>query len=394
MSTDLDPKNEPRTTEELIRIALTEEDEDAAWDAVVALHRRGNREVLEAARGLCQSPSPKEQALGANILGQLGSPELTFPDESVEILLQMLETDTDPEVLYSLGIALGHIHDPRAIEPLSQLKRHPIANVRYGIVFGLLGHEDETAVRTLIDLTRDKDVEVRNWATFGLSQQIDLDTREIQDALLARIADPHPSTRAEALYGLALRENFRIIDRLKWELNHIEGICPLEDVYEDYAMDLIIKAAVEIGHPELLPVLEELHEGPLEEDVMVEIAIRSTPLRMEARERGACLAKGDLSLMKTEESGWTGALSLGEAMQILPEGQEEQKTVRLISGPLEVEPGDTEEVLLAFIDDVTLSCVSLMEESPAYEIFSGELLIGRGYFERVWKPKSGEMNHA
>ena len=42
-----DTNLDPRSTEDLIHLALTETDEDAAWDAITALHFRGNREVLD-----------------------------------------------------------------------------------------------------------------------------------------------------------------------------------------------------------------------------------------------------------------------------------------------------------------------------------------------------------
>ncbi len=43
------PKNDPRTTAELVAIALTETDAEIAGDAVRSLHWRGGQEVLEFA---------------------------------------------------------------------------------------------------------------------------------------------------------------------------------------------------------------------------------------------------------------------------------------------------------------------------------------------------------
>ena len=63
------------TMPQLIQIALNEEDEDKAWDAVTVLQFRGTQEVLEAAQRLCESRNPEERELGANILGQLGVPQ-------------------------------------------------------------------------------------------------------------------------------------------------------------------------------------------------------------------------------------------------------------------------------------------------------------------------------
>jgi len=52
-------RNDPRSTEELIRTALTEEDEDVAWEHVATLHLRGTQEVFEVAQHLCKSVNPR-----------------------------------------------------------------------------------------------------------------------------------------------------------------------------------------------------------------------------------------------------------------------------------------------------------------------------------------------
>src|SRR5260370_15222953 len=99
---------DPRATEELIHIVLTEPDENVAWDAVTVLQYRGSQDVLEAARKLCGSESHRERRLGAGILGQLGIPHRTFPDEYLEVLTGMLPGEEHTGVLSAIGIALGH----------------------------------------------------------------------------------------------------------------------------------------------------------------------------------------------------------------------------------------------------------------------------------------------
>lgn len=246
--------NDPRTTQELIELALIEEDEDTLWNIVSILQFRGNHEVFEAAARLCESESAKDRKLGVDILGQLGIPKRSFPDESLTILFKLLENDENIEVLSAVGIALGHINDARAIEPLVKLQDHPSADVRYGVVFGLLCQADELAINTLIKLSSDPDENVRNWATFGLGSQIETDTSAIRDALLKRLCEEKNETetqteiRGEALLGLAIRKDYRVVDFL------------IKDLSNKWVGSLAVEAAKEIGDSKLYPVLTQLKE--------------------------------------------------------------------------------------------------------------------------------------
>jgi len=246
---ELARRNDPRPTEVLIQLALdhkADDYDDVGWNAVVVLHYRATREVLESTLKLCKSHIAKERALGADILGQLGAPERAFPEESVAALLDMLKEDRDPDVLHSVGVALGHQRDPRAIEPLCKLKNHPDDRVRFGVVIGLLTYENSLAVETLIELSRDQDLDVRNWATFGLGTQISVDSPDIRQALLDRLGDQDPEVRGEALVGLAKRKDQRVLKPL------------IDELGSEKVLDLAVEAAVELANPELEPVLLEL----------------------------------------------------------------------------------------------------------------------------------------
>ncbi|MBI3946145.1 MAG: HEAT repeat domain-containing protein [Armatimonadetes bacterium] len=266
-------KDDPRTTDELVRTALTA-DEDSAWRAVSVLHTRGTREVFDTARRLCESQDPKERALGADILGQLGVGQMSteqlmaeaadpetaasrrwaFHEESVALLLDLLEHDADAAVLYSAAAALGHRHDSRAIAPLVRLAEHPSEDVRDGVVFGLLGHEDERAIQTLVELSGDADAGVRDWATFGLAQQTSADTQAIREALVRRLDDEDSDVRAEALIGLARRGERGIMDRLVRELSD-PNLDP-----EEYGTWQLLEAAEHMADPHLCPALLRLRE--------------------------------------------------------------------------------------------------------------------------------------
>lgn len=68
---------------------------------------------------------------------------------------------------------------------------------------------DALAVAALIELTRDGDADVRNWATFGLGRQLATDGQDVRDALWARVADESRDVREEAIAGLARRRDTR-----------------------------------------------------------------------------------------------------------------------------------------------------------------------------------------
>lgn len=93
--------SDPRSVPELLLVALAA-DEDAAWGAIGALHYRGSREVLGYAVALCGSAEPAERARGADVLGQLGIPARTFPEECFAALLLLL-TDNDDRVIFPLS---------------------------------------------------------------------------------------------------------------------------------------------------------------------------------------------------------------------------------------------------------------------------------------------------
>lgn len=256
--------NDPRSTHELISLALSELDEDAAWEPVTILHRRGTREIFDAARWLVLSSCAVERTLGANILGQLGVPNRSFSRESVELLLELFQSESDESVLEATCVALGHIHDPLAIPALARLSSHPSENVRFSVVHGLMGHSDGLAIATLIELSADTDEVVRDWATFGLGSQVDDDTPAIREALFRRTTDSDSVVRGEALVGLARRHDERVVQPLIRELTREE---------QTDRWDLPIEAAEELADQRLLPTLLRLKQDVGDGDDRFDLAI-------------------------------------------------------------------------------------------------------------------------
>lgn len=236
------------------RIMNIEDDEDEAlWEAINFLHWRGTREVFEAARSLTESNQAVDRERGVRILGQLGIPVRSFPEETFNLLADLLRAEKDPEVLFAIGSALGHMADPRAVEILAPLKNHRDFRVRWGVVLGIIGHDEELAFQTLISLMHDPHELVRDWATFGLGTLTDHDTPAIREALLRRLTDRDEVVRAEALKGLAERRDPRMVDPLIKEMS-AEHDDPL------LMVNYVLAAATEIGAPQLHPALIQYGE--------------------------------------------------------------------------------------------------------------------------------------
>lgn len=223
----------------LIQRALTAANDEARWDAVRALQDLGTREVLDAASALLASAAPQERGLGADILGQGQTTRKTFHEEAVAGLLRLLEREREETVLEAACAALGQRQDPRAVPPLARLRDHPSSLIRFAVAVALGGFDATTAIEALIDLSADADPDIRDWATFGLGSQTDVDTPAVREALARRLADEDGDIRGEALVGLARRKDARVVGPL------------LADLAIPHYGTLVLEAARELGDPRL-----------------------------------------------------------------------------------------------------------------------------------------------
>jgi HEAT repeat protein len=231
------------------------------WDAVKALRQLGTDEVFERAVGLTRSDSVKERVLGADILARLGYPpeerREALVERSLPVLLELAEREGHPDVLESVGYALGHLELPEALPTLLRFAVHPDPGVRETAAWGLdlvigEGAAPPAVVQTLIELTRDTEAEVRDWAACALAWLED-DSEPITEALIARLEDPDGDVRGEACRGLAMRQDPRALAAVQREL---EGTPRWE----------ALGAAEELADEQLLPALIALRDSGWAED--------------------------------------------------------------------------------------------------------------------------------
>lgn len=221
---------------------------DTYWKCVRELHVRGTDEVFDAAAAQCRKKTNASRSLGADILGQLGTPGRPYREPSLKQLWSLLRSARSPHVLNSILVAIGHLQektDTRNVRLLTGLANHKNELVRSGVVNALLSRSDPKSIATLIQLSRDPRVAVRDWATFGLGSMIDVDSPQIRKALLERLDDSDSETHYEALVGLARRKLPQVRERLIAELQR------------ESPMSIVLEAAMESGDPSLLRLIEK-----------------------------------------------------------------------------------------------------------------------------------------
>jgi HEAT repeat protein len=134
-------------------------------------------------------------------------------------LADRLASGADVNDLPDLILSLGRLNDQRALGGLIAGQSHPSAAVRRAAAEAIpmamiAGEQSGAGVDALIGLCADADPEVRDWAACSLGRTLAAnpaelhrfyDTPRIRAALIARLDDPDPATRAEACAGLAVR---------------------------------------------------------------------------------------------------------------------------------------------------------------------------------------------
>ena len=237
--------SDTRSTAEIIAAYIKSQGNNDATESLATIHYRGGLEEFRAGMDLLASKDPRERAVGADVLAQLGWEDQTFLDESVDALLHALR-DPEDSVVQSAIFALGHRASPRAIDALLPFVTHPSADFRDAVVHGLMPHDIPTVVEAMIKLSRDSDRHVRDWATFTLASQFASDSSSLRLALHERLAESDPEIRGEALVGLARRRDTSIAPAI---LRELEG---------DFHGDWAVEAAGLLGDSRFLPALTEL----------------------------------------------------------------------------------------------------------------------------------------
>jgi hypothetical protein len=254
-----------RPLDVLIEAALGTYDEDCRWELIAGILRECSDDVLVEACDLLASPLERNRTLGADILGRLVGIEPNSKCAVQAAVVAAIAVEKSPGPLASILAALGHIGDAGPLGLVFLHAANPNAEVRLAVAFTVATISPQPlapeARTTLIGLSRDKDPEVRDWATFGLGTLSDADGPDVRAALLARAEDAHHEARAEALFGLAVRHDPRAVPHL------------IRALQSPLVGGLEMDAAAAAADPRLLPALWALQQAGVADEVRLRRAI-------------------------------------------------------------------------------------------------------------------------
>ncbi|HAV9713206.1 TPA: lyase [Escherichia coli] len=139
----------------------------------------------------------------------------------------------------------NQIYSPKIVEQSQITAFDKSTNVRRATAFAISVINDKATIPLLINLLKDPNGDVRNWAAFAININ-KYDNSDIRDCFVEMLQDKNEEVRIEAIIGLSYRKDKRVLSVLCDELKK-------NTVYDD-----IIEAAGELGDKTLLPVLDTM----------------------------------------------------------------------------------------------------------------------------------------
>jgi HEAT repeat protein len=218
-------------------------------------------EVLASAVTFCRADADALRATGAGMLAELCNLEGEWGAEVLGILAPLLERETSLDVIRIALHGVGLSGLAEGIPIVLRFAAHADGGVRLDATHALYSCAGEQPSRAtigaLIELSADPDEHVRDWATFGLGTQVDVDDGDVRAALVARLNDPFLDAREEAAVGLARRRDPRAFEPVR-ELLEADEVSTVTVEAAGYLADeRLLRPLLELGEwweddPELL----------------------------------------------------------------------------------------------------------------------------------------------
>jgi HEAT repeat protein len=208
-------------------------------------------EVLASAVTFCRSDADALRATGAGMLAELCNLGGEWGAEVLGILVPLLDRETSLDVIRIALHGVGLTGLAEGIPPVLRFAAHADAGVRLDATHALYSCAGEppsrAAIEALIVLSADPDEHVRDWATFGVGSQIDVDDGDVRAALVDRLSDTFLDAREEAAVGLARRRDPRAFETVR-ELLEADEVSPVTVEAAGYLADeRLLRPLIELG---------------------------------------------------------------------------------------------------------------------------------------------------
>lgn len=137
-------------------------------------HVRPSREVLEISLSLTLEGRAVARSAGYLILGQLGSPNRPFREESMPAIMRGIESEKSTLVRCAIAYAIGHLVPPKTfheqiINTLLYYLDSKSKQLRVAVAFAVAGLSQSDQLDQLVKrLLADSDQDVREWVEISL----------------------------------------------------------------------------------------------------------------------------------------------------------------------------------------------------------------------------------
>lgn len=242
-------------------------DDDEPFELVGELNLRGEPAVVDWALAALTSHDAWHRQLAALTVAEHGYLHgRPYGARTTPLIVEAARTEADVGARNAMVRAIGRCEQSRYADELMRYADDEDVAIRETVAGELPhlfsgGELNDAAVDVLIRLMSDVDEHVRDWATFALDTQSELDSAAIRQALRDRLDDysddENVNTNGEAAVGLARRRDASVMPYIQdW----------LEEPV-DLVGNMTIEAAGLFGDQRLLPRLKALraagwHEQP------------------------------------------------------------------------------------------------------------------------------------
>lgn len=206
---------------ELVAAALATDNEDDCLSIVCRTWKECPADdVIAAAEDLLASRKVWPRFVGVFLLGYAGERDDYFRARKARLLRAHLDTERSPLVIGRALLSLGWSDTRKHDKLIVTYKDHPSASVRLKVAQAC-EPSSRDVVAALCELTTDRNAEVRDWASFQLYKAPPRYRKQVVRALRARLSDPVPLVREEAIHSLAYQRDLSVIPYLQRELRDV-----------------------------------------------------------------------------------------------------------------------------------------------------------------------------